>query len=631
MNHLSKEKSPYLLQHAENPVNWHPWGEGAFAEAKKRNCPIFLSIGYSTCYWCHVMEKDSFEHQEVADALAPFVAIKIDREERPDIDNFYMDFIVGLNGQGGWPMSVFLTPDRVPFWGGTFFRRAQFISILNEIASAWINRRGEIESSATSIKDALSRSVFIEPGDHAKICPEEVVQGLTVVCEQRFDPVWGGFGKAPKFPATSLLPLLTGLVAVRSDERLQKFLSTTLEMMHRGGLYDHIEGGFSRYSTDVQWLVPHFEKMLYDNALLLKIYAENAHLDAAYPELIKQTLDYLKSSLWNEKASLYYSAQDAGEVGKEGEYYLWSYDELKSLCTEQELKILERKWGITEDGNFEKSNIIHRMRAFSMQVDGEDNAILQKLKANRKTRVAPHVDKKSLADWNGLILSALCAAGKALEDDNVIKEAAVLADSIWSGFFCSVEHYHRIVDGERAVDAMLDDYAFCVAAFLDIYELTFEKQYLEKAVSLFDTQCKKLFDAQSKAFKNSSASDLLVPHIGFVDGATPSGNGVTAHNAIRLWHHTEDDDYKIVAEGIISAAADVIKDHPFAAPTVVRAFLNLSVYGGKISLGNELSEEEARDFLRNISPWLTVTTKKGAGRNITLCRNSGMCEELKVP
>jgi uncharacterized protein YyaL (SSP411 family) len=621
MNLLAKEKSPYLLQHAHNPVAWYSWGDDAFAEAKRRECPIFLSIGYSTCYWCHVMEKDSFEHQEVADALTPFVAIKMDREERPDVDTLYMDFVVGMQGQGGWPLSVFLTPDKVPFWGGTFFRKNQFIAILEEVSKAWSGRRAEIENSAHAIGEVLTRNAVIESGDYRKLTAEEVMQRILVSCEQRFDPVWGGFGQAPKFPPTSLLPLLGEIAFIRDDGACKQMLSTTLEMMNRGGIYDHLSGGFSRYSTDARWLVPHFEKMLYDNALLLKLYAQHRTLDAGYGETIRRSLEFLRRDFYDPASGLYFSAQDAGEVDREGDYYVWSYEELQSALSPVIFSALEKSWGVTEEGNFEGKNILHKTRAVSLTLTEEDNSIVSKLAGLRAKRTAPSIDKKSLADWNGLMLSALCACGK-------MHDAFSLADALVQTFLKDEIFYHRYADGEVAIEGMADDYAYVIAGLLDLYELSFESAYLEHASQLFELQLRKLYDPHAKAFRNSGAKDLIVATVGFLDGATPNANGISALNAIKLWHHTEKVTYHQIAEGIIGSAVDSINNYTFACPTMVRAFLNLSVYGGKISFGSQTPAEVVKKIREERSPWYTLVAKKGEGEKVILCRNSGICEEL---
>lgn len=556
MNRLANEKSPYLQQHKENPVDWYPWGEEAFKKAEAESKPIFLSIGYSTCYWCHVMEQDSFEKDEVAEVLnRHFVSIKVDREERPDVDQIYMDAVIGITGHGGWPMSVFLTSERKPFFAGTFFWKDQFIALLMGIQQQWTSNPKKLTSSAAEVTKWLKQR---NPDPSQTDLDERPLRQAYRELSSLFDSHFGGFSPAPKFPPTGQVRLLLRLYRRSGDQQALKMVEHTLEQMARGGIFDHLAGGFARYSTDEKWLVPHFEKMLYDNALLTIAYLEAYQVTGKglCRDVARMILDYVLATM-TAPEGCFYSAEDAGEVGKEGEFYVFGASELKALLSESEYKAVKDVFGVSEGGNFEGNNILHLPPGvnWSRRDEVVVQAAREKLLSHRNARVRPHLDDKTLTSWNGLMISAMSRGGRVLKDARYIEAASTCANFLKSQLYVDGELKRRYRSGEARFDGYLDDYAFLIEGLINLYEAGFDVEWLRWAQVLQQKQGKLFWDQEGVGYFFSHPSDetLIVRRKDFVDGALPSGNGVSALNLLKLFSYTAERDYLTRARKLLSA------------------------------------------------------------------------------
>jgi uncharacterized protein YyaL (SSP411 family) len=532
MNRLSKEKSPYLLQHSNNPVDWFAWSPEAFKAAKDQNKPIFLSIGYSTCYWCHVMEKDSFEKEEVASVLNKyFISIKIDREERPDVDQIYMDTVTGLTGHGGWPMSVFLTPDLRPFWGGTFFYRAQFISILEQINAAWEKDRNALINTSEKIVNHLN--------EHLKFDNEINVSAnlLDEICGNylyNLDSVYGGFGSAPKFPPSMQLSFLLRNYHKTKNEELLSAAKLTLDGMAKGGIFDQLGGGFHRYSTDRPWLTPHFEKMLYDNALLAVTYLEAFQItkDQNYLQIADEILAYLLTEMKHE-AGGFFAGEDAGDVGKEGEFYVWKSSELQTILNPEEFTEVQLNFGITEEGNFEHStNILAIPLNTPLIVKNRENmrAGIAKMLNARSLRERPHRDEKVITAWCALTITAFAKAymvsGKLVYLEAAEKAASFIEENLFSDGLL----YRHYCNGRSNIPGFLEDYSFYIEALLNLYQASFEPRWIRLAEKLQEIQDNLFWDKSEGGYFSSTAPELFMKKKEYIDGATPCGNSVAYVN-----------------------------------------------------------------------------------------------------
>lgn len=537
-NHLSEEKSPYLLQHKDNPVHWFAWGDEAFELAKKENKLVFLSIGYSTCYWCHMMEKDSFEHQDAADVLnKDFISVKVDREEHPDVDQIYMDAVMGLTGRGGWPLTVFLTPDRKPFFGGTFFWKAQFISILDQLQDHWQKDPQKILDTAEQITDVLQKELAVAP---AAAMADDVFKLPFAQFQKNFDGIYGGFGGAPKFPQPSQLMLLTRMARRSGDKEVLRMLDVTLTEMAKGGIYDHAGGGFHRYSTDARWFVPHFEKMLYDNAQLAFVYLEAFQLtgNQMYADVAQETLDYVLRDMTSPDGG-FYSAQDAGEVNEEGDYYVWTWPVISTeLKASGEISAFKSVFGIAEQGNWEHGkNVIYLPKSSSWEDRQKLKPELDTLLQARSKREAPHLDDKILTSWNGLMISAFAKGYQVLADETYLAAAQKAASFIRERLAKGSELYRRYAGGEAKYPGTLDDYAFVIEGLLHLYESDFDPEWYAWARELQAKQDELFWDAEKGGyfFTASQQTDLIVRKKESFDGAMPSGNAVAALNLLRLF------------------------------------------------------------------------------------------------
>ncbi len=570
-NRLAKEKSPYLLQHAHNPVDWFPWGEEAFAKAKKEDKPIFLSIGYSTCHWCHVMERESFEDEEVGALLNKhFICIKLDREERPDVDKIYMSFVQATTGGGGWPMSVFLTPEKNPFFGGTYFPKRDFMSLCSRVNELWndAEKRPLIEKDALNMARGLAEASARKPDPNAKLNFGLLTNGLAQI-KATYDPRFGGFGDKPKFPRPSEPAFVLWQAARAKDADGIRMVTHTCERMAAGGMYDQLGGGFSRYSVDEKWLVPHFEKMLYDNAQLIHLYLD-AYLvsgDEQHAAVVRDILRYLARDMTHEDGG-WYSAEDADSEGQEGKFYCWTKTELEKILNAEEAALITRHYGITEHGNFEDHshpNPLKNLNVLSIvdpKLTDADKALLssarKKMDAVRDKRIRPHLDDKILSSWNGLMLGAMARAYAVLGDAAYLKMAeannAFILKTFWDAKTKTM--YHRWRDGERDSVQLLDAYAFQLDGTLHLYEATLKPEHLTQAIALADRMIELFFDKENGGFfQNAGSPDLIVRAKEDYDGALPSSNSVAALAFLKLHKMTENKVYRDKAEATLKLFA----------------------------------------------------------------------------
>jgi uncharacterized protein YyaL (SSP411 family) len=574
-NRLVLETSPYLLQHAHNPVDWRPWGEEAFAEAKRLHRPVFLSIGYSTCHWCHVMEGESFEDEEIARFMNEhYVCIKVDREERPDVDAIYMSAVQALTQSGGWPMSVWLTPAREPFFGGTYFpprdgargARHGFLTIMRDLADTYAKDGDRVSRAAKSLVEAVRKDM--EPSAEAGALPGAAVIGETVDYFKRaFDTLEGGVRRAPKFPSNIPVRLLLRAHRRTGDAETLNMATLTLAKMAGGGMYDQLGGGFHRYSTDARWLVPHFEKMLYDNALLAVAYAEAAQVTgrADFARVARETLDYVLREMTSPDGA-FYSATDADSEGEEGKFFVWSQKEIEDvLGPGPETSRFMRYYGVTAGGNFEGANILN-----AAHPDEHEHAALAPARAKlyevRARRVPPLRDDKILAAWNGLMISGLAVGGRLLGEPRYVAAAARAASFVLDRMMLDGRLARSFKDGRPGPAAFLDDYAFLAAGLLDLYEAGGEPRFLEAALALAG-ETERLFADAAKGGWFMTASDheaLFAREKPAYDGAEPSGTSVALSNALRLAAFTTDDRWRLIAERGFASVAAVLANRPMA-------------------------------------------------------------------
>ncbi|WP_347246180.1 thioredoxin domain-containing protein [Thermogutta sp.] len=553
-NRLIFSKSPYLRQHAENPVDWYPWGEEAFRKAKELDRPIFLSIGYSACHWCHVMERESFSDPEIADFLnRHFVSIKVDREEHPAVDAQYMEAVQLLTGRGGWPLTVFLTPDLQPFYGGTYFPpRARggmpgFLDVLRAVADAWQNRRDEVVGQADKLTILVSDIAGTLAGRADK--PESAIADLAErALAQGFDSRWGGFGAAPKFPHPSLLRFLLLRYATASSQVALFMALKTLDSMAAGGIHDHIGGGFHRYSTDAQWLVPHFEKMLYDNALLARAYLDAFRLTERplYEAVTRQTLDYLLRDMAHPGGG-FYSSEDADSEGEEGKFYLWDFQEIREILGHR-ADLFTEYYDIRREGNFEGRNIPNLIASQDRleQLNAQERENIERELATcreilfqaRNRRVRPGRDDKILLNWNAFTVDTLFWAGRALGESRYHEAARQTLDFLLATFWSNGHLFHSWCDGELQGPAVLDDYAALSVALLSGYETTANATYLEHVYRLAERILEQFRDPQSGAFFMTTPDHphLLCRQLDYFDNPTPSGTALTVELLLRLGH-----------------------------------------------------------------------------------------------
>jgi len=587
-NKLANESSPYLLQHADNPVDWYPWGDEAFEKAKREDKPVLVSIGYATCHWCHVMAHESFEDEEVASLMNEyFVNIKVDREERPDIDNTYMLVCQMLTGSGGWPLNVFLTPEKKPFYAATYIPktgrqgRPGMLQLIPRLAQLWENEREKISSSTDEIISAFQKSNQFEGDDELD---ELVLDKAYSQFESQYDTVHGGFGSSPKFPSAHNLMFLLRYAQRNPDSKALEMVEQTLTQMRRGGIFDHIGWGFHRYSTDPKWLVPHFEKMLYDQAILLMAYTEGWQLTGN--DLFKQTADeiitYLLRKMQDDSGG-FYSAEDADSEGEEGKFYVWSISEVREILPATESELAIEVFNFTEDGNYADEatgqctgkNIPHlrmpleelakeRNMSEAQLVDTLEG-IREKLLETRQDRVHPLLDDKILTDWNGLMIAALAKAGRTFQNGEYTQKAKQCWDFLETHML-SDNHtlMHRYRNEDVAIEGHADDYAFVIWGLIELYESTLESTYLQEAVALNEAFINEFWDEEGGGFyfTSESAEELLGRKKEIYDGAMPSSNSVAMMNLLRLGRMTGNTNWEQMANQAQKRFAKDLKKAP---------------------------------------------------------------------
>lgn len=591
-NRLLYEKSPYLQQHAHNPVNWFPWKEEAFNKANKENKPVFLSIGYSTCHWCHVMAHESFEDESVARLINEiFIPVKVDREERPDIDKVYMQVAILMTGSGGWPLTIFLTPDKTPFFAATYIPKNNqyghkgLIEILQQVKELWKYQQNKLLEQGNQLIDALQKNSVNLNGE---ILTNEILERAFQEFSDRFDNKAGGFGKAPKFPSPHQLLFLLRYWKRTENEQALAMVEKTLQSMQAGGIFDHIGFGFHRYSTDKNWILPHFEKMLYDQALLSMSYLEAYQMTGKiiYSDTARKILNYVTRDMMSEEGG-FYSAEDADSEGEEGKYYLWTEKELKDILDKDEFVFVKKYFNIETEGNLYKKgqpgeifgnrNIFYKGLQEQTRADitkeivvsdtGKWEKIREKLYGIRAKRIPPDKDRKILTDWNGLIIAALAKAAQVLEDEDFLEAAKKAADFIFRRLEDSSNHLlHRYSEGDAAIPGFLDDYAFLIWGLLELYKATFSNEYLQKALDLNKVLFLDFWDEKNGGFYFTSANNeqLLIRQKEVYDGAIPSGNSVAFCNLLKLADFTGNKQFKQRAYQLLKAFSPMVEQNPSA-------------------------------------------------------------------
>jgi uncharacterized protein YyaL (SSP411 family) len=618
-NQLINETSPYLLQHAHNPVNWYPWGPEAIERARREDKPILLSIGYAACHWCHVMERESFEDEEIARIMNEnFVCIKVDREERPDLDSIYMSAVQMMTGHGGWPLTVFLTPDLKPFYGGTYYPPTDrgglpgFPRVLLAVADAYKNRKDEIETSADAITEELRKVNRFRSS--SQILTTEVLDQAYLALARSFDRVNGGFGSAPKFPPSMALMFLLRQHKRTNSSTPLEMVELTLDKMASGGIYDHLGGGFHRYSVDARWLVPHFEKMLYDNALLARayLYAYQVTNKWHYRQVSEETLEYVLRDMTDRHGG-FYSSEDADSEGEEGKFYLWTLDEVIKLLGPDEGRLFAAYFNITDRGNFEHGKSILNTPQTLEQVAKEyavEPGKLQevigsgkkKLFYARQQRVRPTRDDKILTSWNGLMMTAFAEAANILERDDYREVARKNADFILKNLMRGGRLLHTYREGQAKLSGYLDDYANFIEGLLALYEATFEIEYFKCARELADVMIEQFWDeSESGFFFTPADQDQLITRVkDYFDNATPSGNSVGALVLLKLALLTGETKYQRCSLEILRSVQQAMARYPSAFGYLLCALDFYLSSPKEIAIIGRADSHEVRSFLAEI-------------------------------
>lgn len=627
-NHLANEKSPYLLQHAGNPVEWHPWGNEAFEKAKLEDKPIFLSIGYSTCHWCHVMAHESFEDEKIAKLMnETFVSIKVDREERPDIDGIYMTICQMLTGNGGWPLTIIMTPDKMPFFAGTYlpkqekFGRIGMIELISKIKQLWQEQRNDILKSANEITEALKKE---DSAVDRKDIPYSILfETAYKNFVNRFDNQYGGFGTVPKFPMPHNLIFLLRYWKRNNKNQALSMVEQTLQKMYSGGIYDNVGFGFHRYSTDREWLVPHFEKMLYDQALLSVAYTETFLVtkNIFYQKVAEEILTYVLRDMTSPSGG-FYTAEDADSEGIEGKFYLWTANEIRNILG-KDAEIFIRIFNVEQNGNWTEqasgnkngTNILSSRRAPDEinKIAIEFNLLPHELKIKieksrkklfeqREKRIHPYKDDKILTDWNSLMIIAFAKAYQAFDKKEYLDAAENAAKFIFKNLMLNNGSLlHRFRDGESGIHGNLDDYAFFIAALIDLYEASFNTEYLEKAISLNDYMIKHFWDESGGGFffVDNNTKDLLIRQKEIYDGAVPSGNSVAMLNLLKLGRITGNTNLETMAQSIASAFSKSLLNMPSAFTQSLIA-LNFASGSIEVVIAGEKDSGDTNEMIKKI-------------------------------
>ena len=617
-NRLINETSPYLFHHAHNPVDWYPWGDEAFQKAKEEDRPVLLSIGYSACHWCHVMEKESFEDEEIADLMnRNFVSIKVDREEMPDIDEIYQYAVQILGRGGGWPLTVFLTPERKPFFGGTYFPPEErhglqaFPDVLSAVSDAYRERKWALEDTIKDLKGALNRLSDKRSAVNRLNITEVVNAAATILRD--YDPSHGGFGSAPKFPGALQLSLLLKYYKRSNESMSLEAIENTLRHMAEGGIYDQLGGGFHRYSVDERWLIPHFEKMLYDNAIISTVFLDvfKVTKDPFYMRIAEETLNYLLRDMYHPDGG-FYTSEDADSEGEEGKYYVWSKDDMITLLG-NDSGVVMRYFGVTDEGNFDGENILHvdrGLKALAHEFDRPEKELLkiiadgrEKLFANRGGRVRPFKDTKVIASWNGLAISALIAAFRTTGMDLYLHAAVKSSDFIMSNLWLPEgKLLHVWKDGVAKINGNLDDYAFLASALIDMFEATFDDRYLRWAEDMTNSMIDIFRDVDSGGFFSAESDpDRVFYRLKTgADQSIPSGNGVAAMNLLRLSSYRNRSEYKAMAEEVIRLYYNEAKSSPFNYASILSSSMFFLAGATEITIVGKIENESTKMMLRKI-------------------------------
>ncbi|MEZ4846606.1 MAG: thioredoxin domain-containing protein [Bdellovibrionota bacterium] len=583
------ETSPYLLQHAHNPVNWYPWGDEAFEKARKENKPVILSIGYSTCHWCHVMEHESFEDVEIAQFMNDhFVSIKVDREQRPDIDSVYMAVVQAMTGHGGWPMTVWLTPDREPFYGGTYFPARQgdrgnhpgFLQMLERLSELYQQNTSEITERAKQItQDMKNHMQQTQAGDLPTI---SVFDKAFEELSRSYDSRYGGFGFAPKFPRPSTLQFLFHYGALKNNEKATRMAVHTLKAMLQGGIFDQIGGGFHRYSVDAYWLVSHFEKMLYDQSqiVLSMLDAYQITADPEFKRGVDETLGYILREMTSPDGA-FYSATDADSEGVEGKFFIWSPEEIVEVLGEQDAQTFIEYYGVTPHGNFEEKNIFfitQSLEEFAQKKSWNVEETIAKFETwkkkmweERNKRIPPLTDDKIIVSWNGLMISAMARAGFVLKNQGYIDAATKAVQHILGNLIQDGQLYRSFRKGQVSAHAFLDDYACLIHGLLELFEVTGHPRWLNHAITLQNQMIQKFWDNGLGGFYSSSENTMFLREKPFYDGAEPSGNSIAAWNLLRFSSLLKDESYRNHAQKIFELYSSVIENNPTYLPQMLTA------------------------------------------------------------
>jgi len=625
-NNLSESQSPYLLQHADNPVHWFSWGDEAFAEARKQDKPIFLSIGYATCHWCHVMAHESFEDDSVAKLMnEAFINIKVDREERPDIDNTYMHVCQMLTGRGGWPLTIVMTPDKKPFYAATYIPKSSrqgqpgMMELVPRLSHLWNNERGKINGSAQEITQAFQQS--IQP-ESSTALPDDILPKTYTRLEQTFDHDHGGFGSAPKFPTPHILTFLLRYGHQFEEKNAVEMAKITLTKMRLGGLFDHLGGGFHRYSTDPRWLLPHFEKMLYDQAMQLMAYTEGWQVTGKplFKQTVEQIADYLIRDLQDTNGG-FYSGEDADSEGEEGTFYVWTVDEIRGTLSSADAELAIEVFNLNEKGNFADEstgrqtgkNILHHTKAMqelANKRDLKENELRKKLETIRKKlfevrekRERPFLDDKILTDWNGLTITALAKAGRTLGNEKLIQEAERAAAFIFEQLTQEDGHLlHRYREGEAAIEGTADDYAFLIWGLIELYEATLETEYLQKAISLNELFIASHWDEENGGFYFTAegSEELLGRKKEYFDSALPSANSVAMMNLLRLGRMTANTQWEEKADKIARSTSEQAGQASTSFTQLLQAHLWATTPSYEIVIAGERQNLDVQDMIQQL-------------------------------
>ncbi|KOA21428.1 glycosyl hydrolase family 76 [Clostridium homopropionicum DSM 5847] len=635
VNKLVNEKSPYLLQHAYNPVDWYPWSEEAFSKAKAEDKPIFLSIGYSTCHWCHVMERESFEDEEVAKILnEKFISIKVDREERPDVDSVYMNVCQAITGSGGWPLTIIMTPDRKPFFAATYIPKeskygmAGIKAILNNISKAWSEKRDKIIDNSNEIVGEIKQAYQGKRGEE-EIGIESVHKAFSDF-SYFFQERYGGFNNAPKFPTPQNLFFLLRYWKYSNSKKALDMVTKTLDSMYKGGIFDHVGFGFSRYSTDEKWLVPHFEKMLYDNALLTLAYTEayTATGKSLYKEIAEKTISYILRDMKHENGG-FFSAEDADSEGVEGKFYVWDYKEIIKELGKEDGELYCKYYGITENGNFEGKNIPNLLNTKIEEIENNKDLkdsledLNKRLYIKREKRIHPYKDDKILTSWNGLMIAALAYAGRIFDDSMYIQEAKEAVDFIYENLFREDGRLlARFREGDSAYLAYSEDYAFLIKGLIELYQATFEADYLKKAIDLNNDMFKYFWDKDEGGFflYGEDSEELIWRPKEVYDGAIPSSNSVAALNMLRLGSLTGNLDLIDECRKIFRTFAGKVKDVPIGHAYFMMAVLFDNIPTKEIVIAGDKKSDEVIKFLKEINKTFSPFTAIVLNDNSTILK-----------